>query len=121
MNTVMKQLTLVLIFTAALQAQPQPQSSQQESGPTIDVSEASYGKNRGNNQTGNATQYVKRACNGKRTCAFAVQNAAGQIGDHSPGQTKDFDVTYLCGDDLKETHVEGESVGKTALLTCAKK
>ncbi len=87
---------------------------------TIEVSEASYGLNRGNNQAGNATDYVKKACDGKRSCSFPVQNAAGKIGDHFPGKTKDFDVTYICGDEQKTVNVPGEAVGKSAFLTCAK-
>ena len=88
-------------------------------GETIEVSEASYGLNRGNNQAGNATQYVKQECDGKKSCSFPVSKAASQIGDHFPGQTKDFDVTYVCGNRQKSTHLDGEAVGKSAFLTCA--
>ena len=95
-------------------AKPSPASR------TISVSEASYGLNRGNNQAGNATDFVKRACDGEPICLFSVAKAASQIGDHFPGQTKDFDVTYLCGDESKTAHVDGESVGQAATLTCVR-
>ena len=89
-----------------------------QSGATIDVSEASYGLNCRNDAAGNATEYVAEACNGKRSCSFPVQNAAGKIGDHCPGVKKEFVVTYVCGDREKKVRVAGEAVGKTAFLTC---
>ena len=85
----------------------------------ISVTEASYGKNRRDDQSGNATEILARECDGKHTCSFAVSTAASQIGDHAPGLSKDFDYTYLCGDTQKEGHIDGEAVDKSALLTCA--
>lgn len=85
----------------------------------IAVSDASYGVNCRNDQAGNATDFVKSDCDGKRSCSFPVQHAAGKIGDNCPGTKKDFDWTYVCGDKEKKGHLDGEANGKTAFLTCA--
>jgi hypothetical protein len=97
----------------------------EESENTSNVYEASYGRNCRADQSGNATQfvrdYVTQNCAGKESCSIPVQEAAAsKIGDHCPGVPKDFDVTYVCGNEEKTTHVPGESTGKTAFITCAK-
>jgi hypothetical protein len=69
--------------------------------------------------TGNATDVAKAKCDGKTTCSFQVQDAAGTIGDQCVGLLKTFDATYLCGDDEKKVHVDGPSEKKTALFNCA--
>jgi hypothetical protein len=107
-----------LLVVGTLYAQEQPKSAGDK--VIIDVSEASYGLNRMNNAAGNATQYLKESCDGKTSCSFPVSKAASKIGDHAPGQTKDFDYVYVCGNEEKKGHVEGEAVGKTAFLTCGK-
>ena len=89
-------------------------------GETIEVIEASYGKNRRSDASGNATKYLKEACDGRRTCGFAVSRAATPIGDIAPDHTKDFDFAYLCGDRVKKGHIQGESVGEMAFLSCAR-
>src|SRR5688500_12446075 len=55
---------------------------------TIEVGTAAYGLNAAANQAGNATEYVKAACNGKVNCPFQIQDAAGKIGDKFPGVKK---------------------------------
>jgi hypothetical protein len=113
---------LLVAFTSALsqnQSTLQTQPVQAGGPPKIEVSEATYGLNCQNSAAGNATQYVKNDCEGKTTCNFPVSHASGKIGDHCPGQVKDFDVSYLCGDKPKNGHVNGESTGQTITLTCA--
>jgi hypothetical protein len=111
-----------LLVVGGLYAQEQPKSVGEKG--TIEVSSASYGLNRMANAAGNATKYLKEACDGKTSCNFPVYQAANKIGDHSPGQTKDFDYDYLCGDEPKKGNIGrgvDESSGQTAFLTCSKK
>ena len=87
--------------------------------PTIDVSCASYGLNSTERALGNATEYVKSACDAKRSCNVAVKDAASAIADPALGQSKDFDFVYRCGDRVKRGHIAGDSTHKIVLLTCA--
>ena len=87
--------------------------------PTIEVASASYGLNSSNRALGNATEYVKSACDAKRSCIVAVKCAANAIADPAPGKSKNFDFVYRCGDRVKEGHIEGDSTNKSVLLTCA--
>jgi hypothetical protein len=87
--------------------------------PTIEVSSASYGLNVSNRALGNATEYVKSACDAKRSCSFAVKCAANAIADPTSGKPKNFDFVYRCGDRVKKGHIDGDSTDKTVLLTCA--
>ncbi len=85
---------------------------------SIQVSTASYGLNCSNAAEGNATPYVKKACDGKRSCSFAVQDAASNISDPCPGVPKDFRVTYVCVDMENSAFVSPEAAGNTAFLIC---
>jgi hypothetical protein len=87
--------------------------------PTIEVSSASYGLNVSDRALGNATEYVKSACDAKRSCNFAVKCAASAIADPASGKSKNFDFVYRCGNRVKKGHIDGDSTGKTVLLTCA--
>ena len=97
-----------------------PQATIAESARgTIEVSTASYGLNCSTAAEGNATPYVKKACDGKRSCSFAVRDAASNIGDHCPGVPKDFRVTYVCdGGRENSAFVSPEAAGATAFLIC---
>jgi hypothetical protein len=86
--------------------------------PTIEVSSASYGLNSSKSALGNATEYLKSACDAKRSCIFAVKDAASAIGNSALGKSKDFDFVYRCGDKEKKGHIDGDSTGKALLLTC---
>jgi hypothetical protein len=90
----------------------------QSNQDTIEVLEASYGKNRKKEHGGNATKFVKEACDKKRSCNFPVSTAASALGTQAPGETKDFEYFYLCGNRQKEGKIEAEANGKTATLTC---
>ena len=92
---------------------------QQSAGTTISVSTATYGSNCDKAVPGNATSVAKSECDGKQTCSFPVQDAAGTIGDQCVGLEKTFDATYLCGSIEKTVHVPGPSEKKTALFSCA--
>ena len=92
-------------------------SAQQK--PTIEVSSATYGLNSNKSGLGNATEYLKSACDAKRNCVFAIKNVTSATADSALGKSKDFDFVYRCGDKVKEGHIDGDSTGKAALLTCA--
>jgi hypothetical protein len=88
--------------------------------PTIEVSSASYGLNISQRAYGNATKYVKSACDAKRSCNFAVKDAASVFAESAPSKSpKDFDFVYRCGERIKKRHIPGDSTGKVVLLTCA--
>ena len=74
--------------------------------------------NAGLNLAGNATEYLKPACDGQASCGFAIDQAASHIGDPKPGVPKDFDYFYRCGDRLKGGHIQGEASTQTAPLSC---
>lgn len=99
----------VLILGGALCAQQEP---------TIQVSTASYGLNVDKRAAGNATKCLSSACNGKRSCTFAIKYAAKAAKDTTPYKYKDFDFVYRCGDKVKEGHISN-SHSKTILLSCA--
>lgn len=77
-------------------------SAQSGEEPKIEISSATYGSNCDKAVPGNATNVAKAECDGKRTCSFDIQHAAGTIGDQCPGLEKTFDATYLCGDEEKK-------------------
>jgi hypothetical protein len=87
--------------------------------PTIEVSSASYGLNINKRALGNATKCVKSACNGKRSCNFAIKDAASTIASLSSSKSNDFDYVYRCGDKVKKGHIDGDSTDKIVLLSCA--
>lgn len=87
--------------------------------PTIEVSSASYGVNLSKSASGNATKWVKSACDTKRSCFFAVKYAADAFEKRSSHEPKDFDFVYRCDDKVKKGHVNGDSRRKSVLLTCA--
>ena len=103
---------LVLAFCGSLSARGQDK-------PAIRVSSASYGLNVSKHALGNATKYVRSACDTKRSCNFAVQDAATAVADPAPGKPKEFDVVYHCGNKVKKDHIDGESKDKILLLSCA--
>jgi len=85
---------------------------------TIRVVSASYGANVDKRAAGNVTKCLGSACNGKRSCRFAVKDAAKAANDSTPYKYKDFDFVYRCGDKTKEGHYHN-SHSKTILLSCA--
>jgi hypothetical protein len=87
--------------------------------PAIEVYSASYGLNVSKHALGNATRWVSSACDAKRSCNFAVKDAARKISDTAPGRPNDFDVVYHCGENVKRGHINAESRNKIVLLTCA--
>ena len=86
--------------------------------PTIQVSTASYGLNVDKHAAGNVTKCLSSACNGKRSCTFAVKDAAKAAKDTTPYKYKDFDFVYRCGNQVKEGHISN-SHSKIILLSCA--
>jgi hypothetical protein len=64
-------------------------------GP-IRVTRAEYGNS---SRTCNATRFVKRAANGRRSHSFKVTNE--MCGDPAHGARKTLEVTYYCGQVLK--------------------
>ena len=91
---------------------PSPQS-------TIIVASASYGRNCAPLATGNATNSVKVACDGKTACEYSIQTAT--LGpDPCVGTHKDFDYNWSCSgnSDLKSGRIPGEASGSSASLHC---
>ena len=84
----------------------------------ISVTDATYGLNRGYHERGNATQYVKAECDGKRSCDFAVRKVASRVGDPDPRAAKSLDVRYSCGNAVKTGHVDGDAAVMSIVLTC---
>ena len=84
----------------------------------ISVTEATYGMNRGSDQRGNATQYVKAECDGKRSCDFAVSKAANRIDDPDPRAARSLEVRYSCGKTVRTGQVDGDARVMSILLTC---
>jgi hypothetical protein len=103
---------LVLACCGSLLAQTQDK-------PIIRVASASYGLNVSEHALGNATKIVRSACDTKRSCNFAVKDAATALADPAPGQAKEFDVVYHCGKRVKKGHLNAESKDKILLLSCA--
>jgi hypothetical protein len=87
--------------------------------PGITVASATYGSNMNRKASGNASAYVKSACDGKRSCQISVKDLATKIADPSPGNKKDFEFSYRCGSMRKHGHLDPEAAEKTALLSCA--
>jgi len=82
---------------------------------TIIVASASYGRNCAPLATGNATNSVKVACEGKTTCEYNIQTAT--LGpDPCVGTQKDFDYNWSCSgnSDLKRGRIPGEAIGSDA-------
>lgn len=103
---------LAVWFCASLRAQEQDK-------PAIRVASASYGLNVSGQARGNATKYVKSACDAKRSCNFAVKDVATAVVDPAPGHAKEFDVVYHCGAKEKKGHLDAEAKDKIVLLSCA--
>lgn len=70
---------------AAAPAPPHP------TGP-ITVSTAYYGTS---SKSCDATRWLARKVNGRRTASFEVSNT--MCGDPAPGDRKELEVTYVCG------------------------
>jgi hypothetical protein len=87
--------------------------------PTIQISSASYGLNVDKRAAGNATKCLSSACNGKRSCDFAIRDAAKATADDTPYKYKDFDFSYRCGSQVKKGHIGGNARSKTIMLSCA--
>ena len=85
----------------------------------IEVFSASYGLNVSKQALGNTTRWVSSACDAKRSCYFAVRDAARKISDAASGKSSDFEVVYRCGENVKKGHINAESSNKIVLLTCA--
>jgi len=72
--------------------------------------------------TGNVTAPVHDACQGQKTCTFAVDQTV--IGDPAFGCWKSFEVTYQCAEDRNATRTvsipadpDGAD-GKTVVMSC---
>jgi hypothetical protein len=87
--------------------------------PGVTVTSASYGLNVSRNAAGNATAYVKSACDGKRSCTIKVKDLVSTITDPAPRKDKDFEFAYRCGSTRKSGKLDAEAADKTALLSCA--
>jgi hypothetical protein len=94
-------------------------ASRAQQKSAIEVFSASYGLNVSKHALGNATRWVSSACDAKKSCYFAVKDAARKIFDTAPGRSNDFDVVYRCGENVKKGHINAESRNKIVLLTCA--
>ena len=80
------------------------------------VKTATYGGNCANVAPGNASDAVRRACNGKMKCNFKVD--VGRLGDPANGCAKDFVALYQCGAKTSSSvRVHGEANGKTVALS----
>jgi hypothetical protein len=85
----------------------------------ISVTSATYGGNvDATHAAGNATSYLKSACDGHSDCAYTIDWHI--IGDPFVGSLKDFEVQYICGAGaIKRSHVDPEAgTGKTVQLHC---
>ena len=70
---------------------PPPPAPPRSTGP-IAVSGAVYGTS---SKNCDATRFVARRANGKRTYSFEVTNE--MCGDPAHGDRKELDITYICG------------------------
>ena len=77
-------------------APPPPPPKPGPSGP-ITISNARYGSDK---KGCNATRWLARRVDGKRAASVEVENSI--CGDPAPGQRKQLEVTYVCGDFAKE-------------------
>jgi peptidoglycan/LPS O-acetylase OafA/YrhL len=68
---------------------------------------------------GNATNYVKRACDARQRCDLRVD--AARMGDPANSCAKDFSVEYRCtgSEALKSAFLPPEAQGKRLILDCA--
>jgi len=55
----------------------------------------------------------------KRSCHFAIKNAAATIAERPSRKSKDFDVVYHFGEKVKKGHIDGDATDQIILLTCA--
>lgn len=108
-------LSVAAIWVAAAVAA----ASYAQDKPVMEVTSASYGLNTTRRASGNATDYVKSACDGKRSCQISVKDLSSKIADPSPGKPKDFQFVYRCGSFRKHGRIEPDATDKTALLSCA--
>ena len=96
---------------------------------TIDIVDASYGKNcrdftpeppqQNTYREGNAAGALNRVCAGKPYCHYVVDNAT--LGDPVPGCDKDFSAEYRCGpadSALKVARIDADAEGKAVVLEC---
>jgi hypothetical protein len=77
---------------SAIPAAPAPPAAPPRSTGPITISGAVYGTS---SKSCDATRFVARRANGKRTHSFEVTN--DMCGDPSRGERKSLDVTYICG------------------------
>lgn len=88
------------------------------SGTVVQITEATYGKNRGAPQN-NAKSAMAKACDGTASCHYTVDYRL--LGDPAPNQTKDFYYGFDCvaaGQNSKVS-VASEASGKVAALSCS--
>ena len=85
----------------------------------IRVTAATYGGATCRQPTGNVTQFLATACNGKKVCDYSVQVQV--LGDPAPGCAKDFTVQWTCTiGNGGSTSVAGEAGrGSHVALQCA--
>ena len=86
---------------------------------TITVANASHGRNCAALATGNATQSMQVACDGKTACDYEIRSATFGS-DPCVGTHKDFSYSWSCSgySDLKSGRIPGEANGYSASLTC---
>ena len=93
----------------AASAVPPVPATPAPTGP-ITVSNAYYGTDK---KSCNATHWLARRVNGKRSASVEVENTI--CGDPAPGQRKSLEVTYICGSLAKEASAHEH---RTLYLDC---
>ena len=85
--------------------------------PNIHVILATYGYNC-SATPGNATAKIRNRCDGRLNCDYRVE--VSELGDPSPGCSKDFHVDYVCFEGARERRVvmDAEAAGNVVSLTC---
>lgn len=74
-------------------AESRPVEAQAKGFP-IAITAATYGPE-DSNQRCDATRYVRKEANGRRSASVAITN--NMCGDPAPGKRKSVEITYLCG------------------------
>jgi hypothetical protein len=113
----MSSYVLVALMVSAMAIACGEETRSQQS--TIIVTSASYGRNCAPLETGNATNSVKIACDGKTSCEYDIQ-AATLGADPCVGTHKDFSYSWSCSgnSDPKTGRIPGEASGSSASLSC---
>lgn len=82
----------------------------------VNIQSATYGANVGASW-GNVTSAVSRVCKGLSRCLYYISTQ--ELGDPVPGYTKDFRVSYTCGDGyMRQAYAAPEANGATVDLIC---